>query len=237
MVVLHGSAPLCGRSPFQLRCRPQPPVVSRSCGVSASTKPIEQRAWPSSSGHGQRSRSCGVSASTSSSGSAPSRSFGESAPEGLVGNVSETDAQHRKRHPSFRPDCPRCQYLRYRPSWEKHYGSYRSEAQGTRSATIWLAARPARLGGTWGLGCAFCAQWAQQQADRKSAARVAGVAVPKRGRGARDGQTKWARFEIRAATQVAMRGVSQHAQTLMHRRATRAYFLPELAWQIPASRQ
>lgn len=55
------------------------------------------------------------------------------------------------------------------------------------------------------------------------------IALPKRGRGPRDGQTKWAQYEVRTGTQVAMRGVSQHAKTLMHRQATRAFFAPELS--------
>jgi len=206
---------------------------SQSCGVSRSA----------SSSSRAPSRSC-VAGSTSSSSRAPSRSCGVAGsaskapaagtPEAtaLIGDVAESDAQHRKRHPIIRSDCPRCQYMKYGPQWEKHYGSYRSEAHGKRSATVWLTPRPARLGGSWGLGCTFCAHWAQQQADRRSAARVAGDVLPKRGRGARDGQTKWARFEIRSLTQVAMRGVSQHAKTLMHRKATRAYFSPEPPWSI-----
>ena len=203
MVRLH-SAP-CLRTPALRRCGV---AESRSCGAAPSRRSGATR----SSSHAPSKR-CGVAGSTS--------------PADIIGDVTETDAQHRKRHPSIRSDCPRCQHLRYGPKWEKHYGSHRSEADGKRTATVWLAPRPRRLGGLWGLGCIFCARWAQQQADRKSASRAAGVVLPKRGRGARDGQTKWARFEIRSLTQVAMRGVSQHAQTLMHRKATRAYFIPE----------
>jgi len=149
-----------------------------------------------------------------------------------VGDVSESDTQHRKRHPEFRPDCPRCVYSEWRSRWEKSYGSYRHEVHGHKAVTVWLAPRLARLGGLWAVGCLFCAHWAQRQADLKTAAKTSMIAVAKRGRGPRDGNTKWARFEVRSITQVAMRGISQHAQTLMHRKATRAYFTPELAPQM-----
>ena len=38
----------------------------------------------------------------------------------------------------------------------------------------------------------------------------------------------WSSFEVCALSQVACRGVRQHAETLTHRLATRAYFLPQL---------
>jgi len=144
-----------------------------------------------------------------------------------LGDVSETDTQHRKRHPEVRPDCPRCMYSKWRTQWETSYGSYRHEVHGQKAVTVWLAPRPTRLGGPWALGCIFCAHWAQQQADLKTVAKTSRIVVERRGRGPRDGHTKWARFQVRSTTQVAMRGISQHSQTMMHRKATRACFMPE----------
>ena len=241
MVRLHG---------VPCRSEPQPKRSARSAAGAHGARPrVAASSSSSSTRPCLRSKSCGVAAPVrcfgvsvfqrrAASAQPPPRMSdrpapavkpsGGPAPEAIVGKVAETDAQHRKRHPRFRSDCPRCQYLKYGPQWEKHYGSYRSEVQGQRAATVWLAPRPTHFGGSWALGCTFCSHWAQRQAGRKAAARAAGVVLPKRGRGARDGQTKWARFEIRSLTQVAMRGVSQHANTLMHRKATRAYFTPEL---------
>ena len=136
MVRLH-SAP-CLRTLALRHCGV---AESRSCGAAPSRRSGATR----SSSHAPSKR-CGVAGSTS--------------PADIIGDVTETDAQHRKRHPSIRSDCPRCQHLQYGPKWEKHYGSHRSEADGKRTATVWLAPRPRRLGGLWGLGCIFCARWA-----------------------------------------------------------------------------
>lgn len=74
------------------------------------------------------------------------------------------------------------------------------------------------------MGCIFCSRWMQSQVD-VAASRRCGV---KRKRGCRDGNTKWARFEINAVSQVAMRGICQHANTSMHRQAVRHFFAPDL---------
>ena len=249
MVRLHSLPSRCGPAPsrssqsLQPRLPPRSSQNHRSSAAGSQGSRPAARARESKASKSTPSRSRGVakssgasnSVSAGSSSHAPARRSGSCgvapppppAPVGIVGQVTETDARHRKRHPRIRSDCPRCQYMQYGPQWEKHYGCHRSDTSGKRSGTVWLQTRPCRLGGLWGLGCTFCSHWAQQQADRKSAARVAGVELPKRRRGARDGQTKWARFEIRCLTQVAMRGVSQHAKTLMHRKAVRAYFTPE----------
>ena len=143
------------------------------------------------------------------------------------GDVTETNAQHRQRHPTTQRQCPRCVYLARRRQWEQHYASYRHEVHGVRANTIWLAPRSARLGGGWALGCLFCANLAERLAARKSAARIAGDAPLKRKRGCQDANTKWARFEVSASSQIAMRGLVQHANTLMHRKAARVYFCPD----------
>lgn len=144
--------------------------------------------------------------------------------DGVVGSVGESDREHRCRHTACQRNCARCLYLHRRPRWERHYGAHRQECRGEATATVWLAQRPARLGGDWALGCIFCARWMQYQVDvAKSRCRSV-----KRKRGCRDGNTKWARFEINAVSQVAMRGICQHANTSMHRQAVRHFFAPDL---------
>ena len=143
-----------------------------------------------------------------------------------AGLVTESDYEHRRRHPIPVKSCRRCVYLTYRKRWEQHYGSHRHEIQGHNARTIWLAPRPARLGGVWALGCVFCAHYAQRRCDLKN-----GEEPPvnkKRKRGPQDGNTKWARYEVTKLTQIAMRGIVQHAHTSMHRKATWLHFMPDI---------
>lgn len=247
MVRLHSGMPFRPGPSRQILPQHKPSVVTRStsktvhcAGGSGRTRPRPRSCDVAASSRLSKTssvRSLGLTSSRRSSSAQTPRARASHAEAksvttpACVGSVTETDAQHRKRHPKVQPNCPRCMYLQWSPHWEKHYGSHRSEVRSQKVATVWLAPRPARLGGFWAIGCRFCAQWAQTQADRKSAAKTAGVVMPKRRRGPSYGQTKWARFEVRSSTQVAMRGVSQHAKTLMHRQATRAYFAPELPWE------
>ena len=139
--------------------------------------------------------------------------------ESLLGAASETDAQHRRRHPQLKRDCARCVYLELRPQL-LDYGSYHRERLGRRDKTTWLAQRPGHLGGVWALGCVFCSHYMQRRRHAQPHAQ------PHR-RGPQHGNTKWARFEIRAISQMASRGIRQHSETEMHRVATRSYFNPD----------
>ena len=153
--------------------------------------------------------------------------------ETLVGPADETEFAHSQRHPKFVSGCGRCAFLK---ALMAGHGSYKHEVHGRTARTTWLTQRPPRLGGAWGVGCIFCAHYAQRCADRLTDAQEVGTLgssglPPRCGVGRRGplANTKWARYEIRAANQMAVRGIRQHAETLMHRRAARAYFLPELA--------
>ena len=72
----------------------------------------------------------------------------------LLGPVTESSAAHRRRHgssPAARKTCPRCVY--------HDLGAFWSEvAQGVASRTTFLAERGIVLGGTWALGCTYCAR-------------------------------------------------------------------------------
>lgn len=136
----------------------------------------------------------------------------------VVGCVTETDAQHRRRHHPFKKNCARCIYLALRSNFESGYGSYKHELGDKRARTVWLASRPTKWQGVWGLGCIFCACRAQ--------ALMHGDDRPSKRRRSY-GNTKWARYEIRSLTQIASRGIRQHAETMQHRVAVREYFKPD----------
>ena len=84
---------------------------------------------------------------------------------------------------------------------------------------VWLAERPVRWGGTWGLGCKLCAD---------SVARVAvdGVGSSPAGAKSRRLGTAWARFEVRAASLQAEH-IRQHQEYDVHRVATLAWLRPD----------
>ena len=140
----------------------------------------------------------------------------------LVGDVGETQEEHKARHPEFQPGCPRCIYYALRIGWEQGYGCHRHQtAGGNEVRTVWLATRPVTLGGVWGLGCVFCAAYMARRAE--DATNGPGMkATP----GSMGSQRSWAGFEVRALSQMASRAVRQHADTMTHRLAARAYFLP-----------
>jgi hypothetical protein len=70
-------------------------------------------------------------------------------------------------------------------------------------------------------------------ADARSDARRDGVRVVQHHtRGANYADTRWSRFEICAANQIAPRGLRQHADTRQHKLAIRVYFAPDVALQV-----
>ena len=48
-------------------------------------------------------------------------------------------------------------YYRNVACWQRSHGSLLHNAWGKKKRTVWLAERPARRGGEWGIGCLFCA--------------------------------------------------------------------------------
>ena len=178
-----------------------------------------------------------------SSGGLQSKDDGD---ESQVGPASESDWAHRQRHPVRVKDCARCAFLEIGPQLRQGHGSYKHEVHGEQARTVWLTQRPSHLPGLWGVGCTFCALAAQRRADArgqmaKDVGALGSTGLPwRRCRGLlgrRDplANTKWARYEIRAISLIAVRGVRQHAETLQHRRAAWAYFMPERADVIVSS--
>jgi hypothetical protein len=48
-------------------------------------------------------------------------------------------------------------FFRFRTAWIRSHGSLIHESWGKKQVTTWLAERPGRRGGPWGIGCIFCA--------------------------------------------------------------------------------
>ena len=144
-----------------------------------------------------------------------------------AGLASETAAEHRCGHRKPQPSCPRCMYMQSQHRWERSYGCHTQSVGGRAVRTVWLAKRPAKLGGQWSLGCLFCSAYTSSRAHlpRQRKAKGDRRAI----RGSRGIAGAWSSFEVCALSQVACRGVRQHAETLTHRLATRAYFAPQLS--------
>ena len=133
--------------------------------------------------------------------------------EDAVGRVDETVADHRERHPTLVSDCARCQWLQWGDLWRKKQGTSFVENCGRAERIEWIAERPARRGGLWGLGCSVCAHAANklsQETSLRARGCLARVA------------SKWARFEIRPASLQASHLV-QHAGWQSHKLALEIY--------------
>ena len=146
------------------------------------------------------------------------------------GPVEETDAQHAARHPTRQPGCVRCVYASGRLQLERHYGSHLGEQDsGQRCRTVWLAPRPSRMGGDFAVGCIFCADLRRKLQDDASLARRRTLKLRAFAGRPRYANTKWARFAMSKAEQLAPRGLRQHADSQQHKLAVRAYFAPDVA--------
>ena len=146
------------------------------------------------------------------------------------GPVDETDAQHAIRHPTRHPGCVRCVYRSNRLQLERGYGSHiREESAELRCRTVWVAPRPMRMGGDFAVGCIFCADLRQRQEGDALSARRRVLGKRKFAGRPRYANTKWARFEMSNAEQLAPRGLRQHAFSHQHKVAVRSYFAPDVA--------
>ena len=77
----------------------------------------------------------------------------------LVGLVSESREDHLKRHSGGIRGCPRCRWYTFGHAWAGTYGSLNTQElrAGPRERVVWIAERPFRWSGTWGLGCTLAA--------------------------------------------------------------------------------
>ena len=108
----------------------------------------------------------------------------------MVGLATDTKEQHMQLHPGGLRKCPRCVFYKFGAGWKHTYGRVPEVLRTGRNETVeWLAERPARWGGTWGLGCVMCAEAAARQA----------TGDVENGTARRRGST-WARFEVRCAS-------------------------------------
>ncbi len=120
-------------------------------------------------------------------------------------------------HEEFSPSCAQCRFDYAGHRWVSTYGNHRHRAQGRNAACIWLQVAPYVTGKKWSIGCAVCAelQWrlGQLPLGRKTGA-------------ARCWSTKWARFEIRALSQMQACAFLHHSQSEVHKTAMKAHLCP-----------
>ena len=148
----------------------------------------------------------------------------------FIGSVAESQEEHLKRHGGGLRSCPRCRWYLHGKSWLASYGGTSMQSAGPRCRVHWLQERPVRWGGTWALGCAFCAAAANCYSST-------GKSPPAATRRMRLG-SKWCRFEICPKTLQAEH-VKQHRHYDVHKMAERAYLQPDkpLSLEMQASEE
>ena len=90
---------------------------------------------------------------------------------------------------------------------------------GLARAAVWLAERPPRWGGAWGLGCSLCAAKMHRQAEAP-------------GRRCRSEGSTWAKFEVRGVHNLQACDLLQHSRTASHLLAARMHWRPDLPLTI-----
>ena len=104
-----------------------------------------------------------------------------------LGPATETKEEHMRRHgPAGDRTCIRCRWYSMGHRWATAYGQFSGPA--VPQPRSWIGERPARWGGTWGLGCTLCSQSLTRKVDPRG---IAGHDDSRRL------CTKWARFEVR----------------------------------------
>ena len=149
----------------------------------------------------------------------------KAAMEEMVGPVTETKEQHLKRHDGGLRARPRCHFYKFGHRWLSAHGHVKETARaGPRQNFTWLAERPARWGGAWGLGCKVCADAAARIVTGASAESQGGVCRRRLG-------TAWARFEVRASSLQAEH-VRQHQDYDVHKLAVLEWLRPDEPVQL-----
>ena len=132
----------------------------------------------------------------------------------LVGEANESEADHRRRHPRLRNDCPRCRFIFFRSGWKCGPGALTRTARGKLEITSWLAERPPERGGSWGVGCVLCSAFHRRLVKecstqgRRMKHRIC---------------TKFARFEVRSLACMQASSFDQHRRTDVHVKAVDAF--------------
>ena len=158
--------------------------------------------------------------------------------DAAVGSVRESREDHIARHGGGLRTCPRCRWHTRGGEWVCSYGMFvRPQGSRTRENVAWLAERPTRFGGEWGLGCIVCA-WFANRARTDLHEKSCGSRAPQPQRGAarrcRLG-SRFARFEVRAEFLQAEH-FKQHAVSAVHRRAVMAWINPDAPLTFAAQR-
>ena len=98
--------------------------------------------------------------------------------------AGETEKEHAARHRTFRATCIRCVFNANKSKLERHHGSYRhTDRRGNTLRTVWVAPRPWRMPGQFGVGCLFCNALRQRCEAELDAAQREGRTLPKQRRG------------------------------------------------------
>ena len=144
----------------------------------------------------------------------------------MVGPVTETKEDHLERHSGGRRSCPRCRFYLFGSKWTEKHGSFQGHGPAKHLCTAWVAERPIRYGGAWGLGCTLCAA---------QLVRVSTSDAPQGERRRRLG-TAWARFEVRNVD-LSSSHLYQHDPTDVHRLAVSSWMQPDapVTLQLQAS--
>lgn len=72
-----------------------------------------------------------------------------------AGPAAQTPVEHLKRHDGGWRSWGRCRFYMLGDSWVSTYGRL-MPSRAPCGKLVWLAKRPARWGGTWGLSCSIC---------------------------------------------------------------------------------
>ena len=140
----------------------------------------------------------------------------------FLGHSCETRTAHLTRHDGGRRDCGRCRFYMWGSKWLQSYGRLTLPAPPRcrdRRVAQWIAERPDRWPGPWGLGCVFCAAFHKRLVESGQRA----VATERFG-------TKWARYEVRAPTLQAQH-IRQHLGGACHALSAAAFLKPDEAVQ------
>ncbi len=204
------------------RARPGAPTTSTAATTTSTAAPTS---WPSARGRTQ------ATAAPARSGAEATADPARGGDEVVVGSVLESREAHLSRHGGGSRSCGRCRWYIFGHRWLPSYGSVGGAGApggraGPRARVEWLAERPSRWGGAWGLGCRLCADfaWRAEQGD------IPNSAGPKRKWRGRLG-TAWSRHEVRTSTLQAEH-VRQHATSETHRLAVAHFLRPDAPIQF-----